>query len=157
MIRRRSSSSRRIVPTKRSAIAFARGARTGVLMILTSMAVDTASKVAVNLAVAVADEEPEPPSGVVEVHEQVAGLLGEPGAGGMRGDAEDVYAPGAVFDDEERIPPVQGDGVEMEQIAGQDRVRLRRRNWVHDGPVRRGEGSMPALCRMFQTVEAPIW
>jgi hypothetical protein len=38
MIRRRSMGSRRTVPTKRSAIAFARGARTGVLMISTSMA-----------------------------------------------------------------------------------------------------------------------
>ena len=38
------------MPTKRSAIAFARGARTGVLMILMSMAVKTASKAAVNLA-----------------------------------------------------------------------------------------------------------
>jgi hypothetical protein len=49
MIRRRSSSSRRTVPTKRSAIAFARGARTGVLMTLMSMAVKTASRPAVNL------------------------------------------------------------------------------------------------------------
>ena len=39
----------RIVPTKRSAIAFARGARTGVLTMWMSMAVNTASKVAVNL------------------------------------------------------------------------------------------------------------
>jgi hypothetical protein len=39
----------RTVPTKRSAIAFARGARTGAVMILTSMAVKTASKAAVNL------------------------------------------------------------------------------------------------------------
>src|SRR6185312_8128819 len=51
MIRRRSRSSRRIVPTKRSAIAFARGARTGVVMILTSAAVKTASKATVKLLV----------------------------------------------------------------------------------------------------------
>src|SRR3954447_4026201 len=31
------------------------------------------------------------------------------------------------------------------------------RNSAHDGPARRGEGSMSALCRMVQTVEAPIW
>jgi len=31
-----------------------------------------------------------------------------------------------------------------------------RRNSLHDGPARRGEGSMPALRRMAQTVEAPI-
>jgi hypothetical protein len=63
-------------------------------------------------------------AGVVEVHEQVAGLLGQPGAGGMRGDAEDVYASGGVLDDEERVQPVQGDGVEVEQVAGEDRVGL---------------------------------
>src|SRR3954452_1732495 len=50
MIRVRSRSSWRTEPTKRSAIAFARGARTGVLMILRSMAVKTASNAAVNLA-----------------------------------------------------------------------------------------------------------
>ena len=87
MIRRRSRSSRRIVPTKRSAIAFALGARTGVLMILTSTAVKTVSKAGGELGVAVADEEPEAAVAVVEVHEQVAGLLGEPGAGRVGGDA----------------------------------------------------------------------
>ena len=39
-----------MVPTKRSAIALARGARTGVLMMRMSIAVKTASKAAVNLA-----------------------------------------------------------------------------------------------------------
>jgi hypothetical protein len=54
------------------------------------------------LAVAVADEEPEASVGVVEVHEQVAGLLGQPGSGRVRGDAQDVYPTGGVLDDEER-------------------------------------------------------
>jgi hypothetical protein len=43
----------------------------------------------------------------------------------MRGDAEDVYAAGGVLDDEERIQPAQGDGVEEKQVAGQDRIGLR--------------------------------
>ena len=43
-------SSRRMLPTKRSAIALARGARTGVRMMRTSIAVKTAVKAAVNLA-----------------------------------------------------------------------------------------------------------
>jgi len=51
------------------------------------------------LAVAVADEEPEVLVGVVEVHQQVAGLLGEPRWGRMCGDAEDVDSAGGVFDD----------------------------------------------------------
>jgi hypothetical protein len=39
-----------MLPTKRSAIASARGARTGVWMMWTSMAVNTAWTVATNLA-----------------------------------------------------------------------------------------------------------
>jgi hypothetical protein len=41
------------------------------------------------------------------------------------GDTEDVHATGGVLDDEERVQPVQGDGVEVEQVAREDRVRLR--------------------------------
>jgi hypothetical protein len=40
------------------------------------------------------------------------------------GDAEDVYAAGGVLDSEERVQPVQGDGVEVKQVAGEDRVGL---------------------------------
>jgi hypothetical protein len=43
-------SSRRRVRTKRSAIALARGARTDVVMMRTSIAVKTASKLVVNVA-----------------------------------------------------------------------------------------------------------
>jgi hypothetical protein len=46
----RSRSWRRIVPTKRSAIAFARGVRTGVLIMVMSTAEMTASKAVVNRA-----------------------------------------------------------------------------------------------------------
>jgi hypothetical protein len=125
MIRMRSRSSRRIEPTKRSAIALARGACTGVLMTLMSMAVKTVSKAALNFAVAVADEEPESSTGVLEVHEQVAGLFGEPGCGGVSGDAQDVHAAGGVLEDEEDVESVQADRVEVEQVAGEDAVGLR--------------------------------
>ncbi len=50
MIRVRSRSSRRMLPTKHSAIALARGARTGVLMMLIAIAVTTASKAALDFA-----------------------------------------------------------------------------------------------------------
>jgi hypothetical protein len=36
-----------------------------------------------------------------------------------------VHPAGDVFDDEERIQPAQGNGVNVEQVAGEDRVRLR--------------------------------
>jgi len=40
----------------------------------------------------------------------------------LGGDAEDVYSAGGVLDDEERVEPVHGDGVDMEQVAGEDRL-----------------------------------
>jgi hypothetical protein len=55
------------------------------------------------LGVAVPDEEPEAAAGVVEIHAEVAGLLGQPGAGGMGGDAEQVHPAGGALDDEERV------------------------------------------------------
>ena len=114
-----------MLPTKRSAMALARGARTGVLMTRTSMAVNTASNAAMNLVSRSPDEKPEASTGVVEIHEEVASLLGQPRAGGVGGDTEDVHAAGGVLDDEERVEPVQADRVEMEQVAGEDAVRLR--------------------------------
>jgi hypothetical protein len=77
----------------------------------------------------------------------------------MGGDAEDVHPPAGVLEDEERVEPVQGDRVEVEQIAGEDRrgLRLAELRPGRSGPARRGAGSMPAVFRIFQTVEAPIW
>jgi hypothetical protein len=68
---------------------------------------------------------------------------------GVGGDAEDVHAAGGVLDDKERIEPVQGDGVEVEQVAGDDCVRLcshelgprwsgSPRRWVDSGAVQDG-------------------
>jgi hypothetical protein len=76
------------------------------------------------LGVAVADQELEATVGVIEIHAEVAGQLGQPGSGGVGGEAEDVDAAGGVLDDEERVEPVQGKGVDMQQVAGQDRVGL---------------------------------
>lgn len=68
--------------------------------------------------------EPAASSCVIEVHDEVAGLLGQPGAGRMGGDAEDVDLAGGVFDDEERVEPGEGESVKVEQVAGQDPVSL---------------------------------
>lgn len=114
-----------MVPTKRSAIAFARGARVGVLMIVTSVPVNTASKAAVNLPSRSRMRNRISRWAVVQVHEQVARLLGQPRCGRVRGDAEDVHTAGGVLDDEERVEPVQCDRVEVEQVAGHDGLGLR--------------------------------
>ena len=68
----RSVHSRRTVLTPRSAIAFARGARTGVRMIFICSEVNTASKSATN-CVAIANQEAQLFDTIIEVHEQIAG------------------------------------------------------------------------------------
>ena len=88
-----------MVPTKRSAMALARGARTGVRMIWIPLQVKDGVEGCGEPGVAIADEEPEPPAGIVEVHGEVAGQLGQPSAGRVRGDAEDVHAAGGVLND----------------------------------------------------------
>jgi hypothetical protein len=47
-------------------------------------------------------------------------------------------AAGGVLDDEERVEPVQGDGVEVEQVAGDDALGLRREELRpgRSGPLR---------------------
>ena len=55
------------------------------------------------LAVPVADQEPEPFGVVREVHEQVADLLGHPGSGRMGGDPGDVRAAAPMLDDHEDV------------------------------------------------------
>jgi hypothetical protein len=118
----RSRSSRRTEPTNRSAIALARGARTGVLMMRMSVAVKTASNAVLNLAsrsrMRTRNRRP------ASYMSRLRGLLGQAGAGGMRGDTQDVHPAGGVLDDEERIQPAQGDRVEVEEVAGEDRVGL---------------------------------
>ena len=55
------------------------------------------------LGVAVADEKPELVGVFVEVHEQVTCRLGNPGSGGVGGDAGQVYPAVVEFDDEEHV------------------------------------------------------
>jgi hypothetical protein len=50
----------------------------------------------------------------------------------------------------------QGDRVEVEQVAREDRVGLGPQELGPGWSGPSGRGSMPVLCRMVQTVEAPI-
>ena len=77
-----------------------RGARTGVLDDPDIDRGEHGIEGGGELGVAVEDEEPEAPIGLVEVHEQVAGLLGERLPGGVGGDAQDMDAAGGVLDDD---------------------------------------------------------
>jgi hypothetical protein len=59
---------------------------------------------------------------------------------GWAGDAEDVHPAGGVLDDEEHVEAVQGDRVEMKQVAGKDAVCLGAEELrpSRTGPPRRG-------------------
>ena len=109
-------------------------------------------------AVPVADQHPEPVGTVAELHEQVAGLLGDAGPGGVGGDPGDVHAAAVVFDHDEDVEAAQEDGVDVGEVDGEDGVGLRGQELSPFGPARRVAGSRPALFKMFQTVDAAtVW
>ncbi|MER8162293.1 hypothetical protein [Streptomyces sp. NPDC094472] len=76
------------------------------------------------LAVPVTDEESEAPGPVAEVHEQIAGELGDPCAGRACADAQDMNAPGGDLHDEEDVESFEEDGLHVHEIAGEQRVGL---------------------------------
>ena len=76
------------------------------------------------LRVPVPDEEPERAGPLVQVHDEVAGLLGGPRAGRVRRDSEDMDPAGGDFHDEQYVDPAQRHRVHMEEIAGQQSVGL---------------------------------
>jgi hypothetical protein len=61
------------------------------------------------LACSVADEEPEGGGTVVEVHQQIAGLLGGPCSGRVAGRPQDVHVAGRDLEGEEDVDPFEGD------------------------------------------------
>jgi hypothetical protein len=93
-------------------------------MIRMSAPVNTASKAAVNLLSRSRIRKPELLGAVAEVHQQVAGLLGDPGAGGLSGDPREVYPAAAVLDNHQDVEAAQEDGVDVGEVDGEDRVSL---------------------------------
>ena len=111
-----------------------------VRMIRMSVPVKTASNVAVNFVVPVADQEQELVGAFAEVHQEVAGLLGHPGLGGMGGDPGEVYAATAVLDHQQDVQAAEEDGVDVGEVDGKDRVGLpvEELRPGRPGPPRRG-------------------
>ncbi|GDY52139.1 hypothetical protein SVIO_027620 [Streptomyces violaceusniger] len=64
------------------------------------------------------------PGSVLQVHEQVAGELGDPCSGGACGDAQDMDAPGGNLHDEEDVETLEEDGLHVHEVAGEQRVGL---------------------------------
>ena len=86
---------------------------------------NTASNAAVNLLSRSRDQEPEPVRSLSEVHQQVAGLLGDPGSGGVGGDPGEVHAAAIVLDHDEDVEAAQEDGVDVGEVDREDGVGLR--------------------------------
>lgn len=108
------------------------------------------------LAGTVADQE----LGVrrVGVHEEVAGGLGGPFARGVGGDAEQVSAATAVFEQDQGVDAFEVDGVDVEKVDGDDVFCLGGQELLPCWSAAARGGSIPAWFRMFQTVEAAtLW
>ncbi len=84
-------------------MAFAFGARTGVRIIWRPFAAEDWVEVTRELAVAVADQEPQRRGPFLERPSELAGLLSDPGAAWIGGAAGEVHSPGAELDEEEHV------------------------------------------------------
>jgi hypothetical protein len=112
------------VPTHRSACARGRGTRTGALITQIPSERKTSSNSRVELAVAGADQEPWPDPFVVELHQQVARLLGHPRAVRVCRDTGDADAPRRQIDEEQDIEALQKQRVDGEEVALEDAPSL---------------------------------
>jgi hypothetical protein len=72
------------------------------------------------LGVPVADQEPERSGLIAKDGDEVAGLLGNPEAGGIVSDAGKMDPPPAKLDEEQHLHPPQENRVDGEEVAGQD-------------------------------------
>ncbi|MDX3233554.1 hypothetical protein [Streptomyces sp. ME19-01-6] len=76
------------------------------------------------LRVPVADEVGAFCGAIAELPQKPPGLLSDPYGGGMGCDAEDVDGAGTHLHDEQRVEPLQADGVDMEEIGGKQAAGL---------------------------------
>ena len=51
---------------------------------------------------------------------EVAGLLGGPGSGWMRGDAQDVHGPGPDLQHEQHVQALEQHRVDMQEVTGEN-------------------------------------
>src|SRR5438105_11367207 len=106
----------RAVRTKRSANAFAFGARTGVLMVSIPSLAKTASKSRVNLLSRSRMRKRNGGRRSWSVQANLSGLLGDPGARRVRGAAGQVDTSAAELDEEEHVQPPQRDRLDGEEV-----------------------------------------
>src|ERR1035441_5370968 len=76
------------------------------------------------LGVAVADEESEVPTGILQVRGEIAGHLGGPWAVRVGGGSEDVHDAALDLDDEQHVVVPQEDRVDVEEVRGHNALGL---------------------------------
>jgi hypothetical protein len=79
---------------------------------------------AAELGVAIVNEEAERLLAIIESHQQVARLLGDPGACRVRRAGDELDPAAFEGDEEEHIDPFQTGGLDGEEITGERRRRL---------------------------------
>jgi len=109
------------------------------------------------VGVAVADDEPDlgEVSGV-QVHQQVADSLRNPGMGGVRGGAENTDAPASVVDGSQDVLALSGEGDGLDEVHRQDRLGLGTQQAGPRDVVGCGSGPAPSVLRISRTVEGAI-
>jgi hypothetical protein len=103
------------------------------------------------LAVAVADQEPH--ALVRELEAEVACLLGDPGAGGVRRAAGQPDAPARVRDEEQGVVAAQEHTLKVKKSQATMLAAWVRRNSRQPGPDLRGAGPSPARASSRRTVD----
>jgi len=94
-----------------------------------------------------------PCPGILQVHEQVPGLLDDPGPGRVLCGAQDPDAPVAVPGHRKDVCLRAIEQVSGEEVQRQDRLRLRPQELRPARPSRRGARSIPAFLRICHTVD----
>ena len=91
--------------------------------------------------------------GTFQVHEQVPGLLDDPGLDRVLRGAQDPDAPGAVLDRRKDVRFRAIGQVSGEEVQRRDPCAWDGRNAARPGPSRRGAGPIPASLRICHTVD----
>ena len=116
----RSRSCRRRVPTRRSQVAFMRGAWTAVRGVLVTGGLENGVERGREVRSAVTDEELDVLEPVVEGQGEVAGLLHRPLAGGVGGDSAQMHPAGAMLDEYQDVQSSQQHSVHVQEVDRDD-------------------------------------
>jgi hypothetical protein len=70
------------------------------------------------------NQEPQGAGALIQVHDEVAGLLRRPCPGRVRGYPGQVQSSGAVLDEYQHVQPLEQSRLHRQEVAGDDRVGL---------------------------------